>query len=93
MGTLNRTTETTFAITTGGVAQTVLAANNRRESLVVQNKSNFPMQVRFGANPTVDSLELERGQMFSWADKVPIESVVVLCATTGAKGVIEEGSY
>lgn len=75
-------------ITTGGVSQTLMAANASRKAWTVQNRSTGNLYINFtaaaSASATGGSIELQPGDAYSEAgDFVSTEAITILGATTG----------
>ena len=82
-------------ITTGGAAQTAIAANAKRTFLLVQNPptNTENISVDFGAVAVGDGtdLTLEPGAVVIFDSAVPHEYVSVIAATTSTKFIMKEG--
>lgn len=81
-------------ITTGGVAQQVMAANAHRRYLFIQNISDTAMWFDIGATAVASqpSTYLAPGVAFMWAvGYIPTGAVSIICATTGKGFTAKEG--
>lgn len=81
-------------VTTGTVSQQVMAANESRTYLVIQNISDTTMFVNFGAAATADdnSLRVLSGGSITFnGGWVPSDAVNVICSSSGKKWVAKEG--
>lgn len=80
------TNPATNAITAGGTAQELFAANAARKSFEFQNQSDSAMWLDFGATAAADAPSLYVGVGgFYVPPVVPTTAISVFCATTGKK--------
>lgn len=83
---LSSVTSRSGTVTSGGVAQTLAAANTKRRGLFVQNTSVGDLWISdLGtAAATQPSIWLPAGAMFQYpADGVPVSAISIFGATTG----------
>jgi hypothetical protein len=95
-------TDASGSITTGGQAQTALAANPNRTYLLIQNLSDIAMWLNFGTAAVADQPSIclkacavagdgSGGAIVFEGSFVPTDSVSLYGATTGKKFVCKEG--
>lgn len=87
-------TDRSGTITSGGTAQTVMAANPTRSFLLVQNVSDTNMWINFDATAAATQpsiLLAPSGGAILCDAKVPLGSVSIICATTGKAFTAKEG--
>ncbi len=90
----NTLTDGSGAITTGGTAQTVFAANANRRYLYIQNNSSAALWINFTTTATASqpSIELAAGASFTMASGfVSTELVSIIGATTGQTFTAKQG--
>lgn len=86
-------TDRSGEITTGGTAQTAVAANTRRRYLFIQNIStNDNLWFNFTTTAVQDrpSIKLTPGSSYEMAGIVSTEAISVIGPTTGQDFVIKE---
>lgn len=87
-------TDRSGSITTGGTAQTMMAANASRCYLLIQNVSAGDLWINFGTTAVQDSPSIRispNSGSFVWESTVaPSDSVSVIGATTGQKWTAKE---
>lgn len=90
-GGVTPTNPATNAITAGGTAQELFAANAERRSFIFQNISDTAMWLNFGATAAADapSIYIAAGAYFE-PFIAPTTSISVFCATTGKKFTAKE---
>jgi hypothetical protein len=73
-------------ITTGGVAQQVLAANTSRQYILIENpvgNGNATLYFDFTGTATTSSMSLSPGGAYEQAEWVSTQALSVYCASTG----------
>jgi hypothetical protein len=83
-------------IATGGVSQTVFAANPNRRYLFIQNHSVETLQINFGAAASAGNTSyfiVAGGAYESPPNYVPTTSVTIIGATTGSAFTAKQGGF
>lgn len=80
-------TDRSGTITTGGTAQTLMAANSSRRGFFIQNNSNGTLTISsVGTASTTAGLVLLPGQLYEAPTSgVPLTAISILGATTGQR--------
>ena len=80
------------AITTGGTAQQIFAANASRKFFFFQNISDTAMWLNFGVAAVADqpSIQVAAGAIYREDMCCASEYISVICATTGKKFVAKQ---
>jgi hypothetical protein len=85
-------TDRSSTITTGGSAQTLMAANPQRSFFYIQNDSAGDLRVNpFAAASATAGIRLEPGALLRWDVKTPTGAISVFGATTGQRFQAGEG--